>query len=345
MVIIDDKARGQITAAFNRLNLRPSVRPRDLVLMQGGGLMHDHVDMGNDMHLLRVPRGNQMGLSAHDYLALQFDIHARAGKSGHVPGLFGRLNPSPALPNGALVVRKINGRKVEKAADFKVIADALARIHRMDTYPVPATMNVWRQPFGSQLPLLTQVFEEGLAAMDGDIRAPIAAARDRVVARIDDYGRKARGTHTPRLIGGDSHPGNFMIDRAGKAQLVDMEFATFDTPLIDVADASAALPRKLEAGLSGEVRNADTSGMRAIWHGHMVRAGLGLPDFEPAMRLADDVVNMRTVLWLCDWRRKNLVTNDLIAPATRANWEKLADEVLMPKTINRLFPAAGYSPR
>lgn len=343
MLILDEKTRRALTTAFNALNPQYKARPQGLRLMQGGGLMHDHVDAGNSRHVFRIPRGNQLGLTAGKYLQLQFDIHARAGVCGHVPGTFGMVAPSAELPNGALIVKKIEGRKPEHAQDLLHVADALARIHTLEPLGHANAIAYWHKPFASQIPLLTQVFEEGLGRQDSDLRALIAQKRDRIVTKTRSFMDATPRFYRPRLIGGDSHPGNFMIDRGGKAWLVDMEYATYDTPLIDIADASAALPRRLEAEMGSDIRNADTGPMRARWLGRMAASGNAQPYVEHGLELADDIVNMRTVLWLCDWNAKDPATKGLIAPATRSNWDRLAADVLTRQAVNTLFPAPKIS--
>ncbi len=214
-----------------------------LVPMQVKGLAHDHVELrgverqGSPL-LLRVPKQSQFALSARDNLAYQAACFERVAVSGHAPRLHAVLAPSAAVPMGALVVDRIEGRPPRLPEDMPALAEAMARVHSLPLPPPEA-----RPPLadhgdpvaGAMAEIERQaefIEEAGLApASVQEIRDELAWAR----AFAEET---SEGEQPVTLVLTDTHPGNFLIDARGRAIIVDLEKALYGSPGTDLAHAS-----------------------------------------------------------------------------------------------------------
>ncbi len=207
-----------------------------LELLPDKGLAHDHVRLVGTGVLARIPKQSQLGLPALANLDYQRACYERAAASTHTPEIRNRLAPSHCLKRGALLVEEINGRAAVLPRDLGAIATALAAIHRLD---VPAQ--------AQRPPLLDH--PDPLAALAGEIAVQAqhlgAAGLETTVlavvqAELERLHLLCRWNSRPprHLIAFDAHPGNFMVDSAGKAFLVDLEKCRYSYPGLDLAHAS-----------------------------------------------------------------------------------------------------------
>lgn len=309
-----------------------SIRPEDLQILSSAGLSHDHIRIGNSGWLLRIPRGNQLGMNATDYLDLQESCFSMTARSGHAPSIKGILPPSEILPHGALIVEEIKGHKATSPKDAKAIAQAFAAIHKIR--PDNSKLQIAEKPFASQHFLLTQIFG------NAPENAPISSASQTLLkdeqSKIATALEAVASNQYPlTLIGGDSHPANFIITPAGKAYLVDVEFAMFDAPYIDLADASLAITERLEPDVtiwSDKARHE----FYQTWQNH---ADADLTQHLSSGRaIAERAVRLRTLLWLADWAagtQSKIETT--INARTKGNWDRMAATYLAPQTLKRVL--------
>jgi thiamine kinase-like enzyme len=318
------------------------VRPDVLTPLSSNGLAHDHIRIGTTGWLLRIPRGNQLGLSDQDYLTLQYECFTTAARSGHVPQIAGILQTSSELPHGAMVVEEIKGRKATRPEDAKYIAKAMARLHGIDIPSGDTMLQKADTPFTSQAFLLNEIF--GDAPDRGQIHPETKTMLKTEQQRMNEWFERARTQFADvplRLIGGDSHPANFLITATNHACLVDVEFATYDMPYIDLADASLPLTQRLDPDVrtwGSECRNQ----FYQVWKKAVDPA---LAEKADAGRLiAERAVKLRTLLWLADWTTKDPAAQTRITPLARHNWDRMAanylDPTVMRRTIyNDIYPA------
>ena len=209
------------------------------------GLQHSHVRIrgarpGGGPALLRIPRASHWGLAPAENLAYQAAVFRRAAPSGHTPALLGTIPPEPAIPFGALVVEEIAGRPPRLPAELPALAEALAAIHAL---PLPRARD--RAPLIDQADpvaaTLAIIVEQARYLESADI-APAARREieDELAWARDFAATAARRRQPRRLVLTDTQPGNFIIERTGRAVAVDLEKAVYGAPAIDLAHLTLA---------------------------------------------------------------------------------------------------------
>jgi hypothetical protein len=318
-------------AATGRIAAGQAVKLRAL---KSAGLTHDHYIIGDTGQLLRIPRRNQLDMTPADYLAHQKSCYDAAAPSGATPGMADLLPPSKDLPQGAMIVDYIESRRPETSEDKQAMARCMAALNVL---PVPENSSVRRAPY----PFQTQwfVMEELFGRyITGDKIAPAAqklllAEKDALRAEMDKLAKRAE-TLPQALIGADSHAGNFIIDDAGKAWFVDLEFLIADVPQIDAADAASPLTSQLDPANKAVFSAAEKKEFYKTWS---AQSGYDrLPENEALLALSERMVNMRTLAWLCYWVQDG-ATEQKVSPETRANWNRMAADYLKPAALEKLF--------
>ncbi len=200
------------------------------------GLAHDHLRCAGTGLLLRIPRQSQLNLPPADALAYEAACFARAAASGCTPALAGLVPPAARLPWGALLVREIEGRPARLPQDLHAIARTLAALHALPL-PAPALRAPLMAPADALAALLTEL--ETQARQGEAATLPPAAShaiRDGLRQLRARLAQPERPMH--RLVAFDTHPGNFVVDAAGKAWLVDLEKCRYACPGLDLAHAT-----------------------------------------------------------------------------------------------------------
>jgi len=267
----------------------PEVKGTDLSILSTKGVSHDHWRIGDSDLVLRIPRMNQWGLVAADALAYQAAAFDRASKSDHTPECRAILAPGDQLPRGALLVTAINGRTPALPDDLTAIAVALAAIHEL---PVPtedklAPLQIHRNPVSSTL----QVIEEQAAFLsDAGIDDETAAGIREDLAWARNFAGQGEPDFPHRLVCTDAHPGNFLIDAAGKAWFVDLEKALYGAAPIDLAHVTLGTSTSWDPDCRGELSAADVGG---FYHHY-----LDLVDRERAAAFGPWLLPMRRLTWL-----------------------------------------------
>jgi len=271
-----------------------------LAVLPAEGVAHDHVLVRGTGWLLRVPRMSQFALDPAANLAYQAACFERLGPSGHAPRLGAVLAPGTDLPMGALLVEAIDGRPAALPGDLPAIARALAAIHALPVPPPPARPPLadHPDPVGATVAVIEDQARYFPRAVRGaGVRA--ALARDLDWAR--DLARDAAGRAQPvTLVGTDTHPGNFLIDAAGRAVFVDLEKALYGAPAIDAAHAT--LPTSVLWGVPGAapLPRRSVLAFERAW-----LAALPPPLAEatrPWLRPLRRLTWLRSMTWFARWR-------------------------------------------
>jgi hypothetical protein len=250
------------------------------------GLAHHHVRLAGSGLLARLPKQSQMGLDAAANLAYEAACYERAAASGHVPRVEGTLPVSAVLPRGGLLVEEIIGRTARLPDDLAAIADTFAAIHGL---PLPA---------GSACAPLIDAADP-LAALRAEIDAQAAyldaaslapAARSLIDATRAQFAQQCEQAARPpkRLIAFDGHPGNFLVQKDGRAVLVDLEKARYSHPPLDLAHATLYTSTTWDVDSRAELSVAEVVAFYERWQ----RAC----DIGPALR--PWFVPLRAAMWL-----------------------------------------------
>ena len=206
-----------------------------LQLMPEKGLAHDHVRIVGTGLLLRVPRQSQFAFAAADNLAYQSACFERASRGAHAPRLHGVLPPSRDVPMGALIVDEIKGRTVELPVDLAALAECLASIHRLDV-PLPQDRPPLADHSDPVAGTLAFIEEQARYLDDAtdDVEA-ISLINEELTWAREFAQESALNSQPTTLVASDTHPGNYVVDRTGRAYIVDLEKALYGSPAIDLA--------------------------------------------------------------------------------------------------------------
>lgn len=285
---------------------RPGFRavPRDaLAPLPQKGLAHDHMAIRGTGALLRVPHQSQFALSAEANLAYQTASFARCAAGGHAPRLHGAIEPSPAVPMGAVIVDYIDGSPASLPKDLPAIAECLASIHRL---PVPGPNH--RPPLVNHADPVagTLAFIEDQApymeagCKDADARRMI----EEEIAWARDLARDAADAAQPvTLVATDTHPGNYVIREDGRAFIVDIEKALYGSPAIDLAHCTlyTSTTWDIEAGV--DIALADVADFYQHYLGSVPPALCR--DLERWLMPTRRLTWLRSVTWSAMWRVKS----------------------------------------
>jgi aminoglycoside phosphotransferase (APT) family kinase protein len=264
------------------------------------GLAHAHVRIRGRGLVLRLPRYSYFGVSPADNIAYQAECYRRAADSGATPKLHAAIPPSPEVPNGALVVEEIVGRAPVLPGDMAMIADALAAIHAL---PVPLStacppLRVHVDPVAATLVVIEA--QADFLAASGVPRATVRAIEDEIRWARDFAGEASKREHVVTLVGSDTHPGNFLVTRDGRAIFVDFERMLYGSPAIDLAHASIYTSTMWDADVAAALVRPD---IEAFYRHYLARVPARLairlqPWLVPLRRLTW----LRTTTWCAKWR-------------------------------------------
>lgn len=296
------------------------------------GVAHDHIRLSGRGLVARVPRWSQLGLDPQANLARQAAAFTRAAPSGHTPKLVAVLPLDADLPMGALLVTEVTGRPPRLPDDMPAISRALAALHRLplpdaaDRAPLPA-------PNAPVAATLAQVERQAewfdRAPLEPRARALIAeqlaAARTETVS----------GTAPATLVGSDVHPGNFLIDPAGKAWFLDLEKAQYGHPAIDLAHASLYTSTRWDREVAATLEPADVAAFVATWEAAVppALADAVRPSLMPLRRLTW----LRTLSWMARWAVDGARLSPDMPAELAAHMDAHATDVLRPATIERVI--------
>lgn len=277
----------------------------DIAPMATTGIAHDHFRvggfaLGGAPVLLRVPRVSQWSMAAAENLAYQAACFARAEPSGVTPALRAVLPISEDLPMGALVVEEIVGEKPVLPRDLPKVAEALAALHAL---PVPAAgkrppLDEHDDAFGATLERI-EAQADYLGRADIDPRARRMIDDELTWARA--FAREpAHDAIALRLVGTDTHPGNFIVASATiTAKLVDLEKALYGSPAIDLAHASLPTSTRWDPDCAADLEAAD---IRAFHEAYLARLDVSAAAaIEPWLAPMRRLTWLRTMTWFARW--------------------------------------------
>lgn len=320
-----------LLAALTRLPSFAGLAPDALEPMPRKGVAHDHVRLMGRGLVARVPRWSQMGLDPVANLNQQAAAFRRAAPSGHTPELVAVLAPNDGLPMGALIVTEIVGRSPRLPDHMPAIAHALAALHRLplpeaeDRAPLPSPAD----PVAATL----AVVERQAAWFHRAGLAPEALAL--IQAELEDARAFSSDAASPVvLVGSDVHPGNFLIDAAGKAWFTDLEKLQYGHPAIDLAHASLYTSTKWDREVATALRPQDVSAFIAAWEAAVppALAEATRPWLRPLRRLTW----LRTLSWMARWKVEGATLSPDMPDQLSAHMDAHVADVFRPDIIERV---------
>ncbi len=268
-----------------------------LELLPDRGLAHHHVRLVGTSVLARIPKQSQLGLGAAANLAYQRACFERACISGFTPRFEGVLQPSSDLPRGALLVQEIIGRGVLLPADLPSMARTLASLHALALPPA-----LTRAPLLNAVDPLTALASE---ITDQAAYMPAVSLDEEVALTLSRELAQLRclcsATARPerRLIAFDAHPGNFIVDRKGKAVLVDLEKCRYSYPGLDLAHATLYTSTTWDVDTRASLTVGELLDFYAAWGAAAGSAATGAQAWHVPLRRA---MWLWSISWCVKWR-------------------------------------------
>jgi len=326
---VNEATPSRIDRVRTALAARLSVDAASLTPLTDTGLAHDHIVIGETGTLARIPKQSQLDLGADENLAYQAACFARAGASGHVPRLHDVMEPDEALPMGALIVDRIEGRPLRLPDDLTAMAACLAAIHALP-------LEEDRAPLKNPPDALADTFTEILLQSAFIARAGLHPESEaQIRAELQAAGRTLAQSGRPMttLIAFDAHPGNYLMDENGRAILVDLEKARYGAPGFDLAHASLYTSTTWDV----ESRAVLSHGQVRDFHEAWLAAVLA----ELAEATAPWLMPLRQMMWLwsvtwcAKWKVQSL--EDAGASSSTENWSaELSDDALIAHVADRV---------
>jgi aminoglycoside phosphotransferase (APT) family kinase protein len=275
------------------------------------GTAHGHVRL-KDGRLARIAYAYEDDPTAAARLHLQAEAFRHLAPAGRTPKLHEVIEPRPGLPGGALIVDFIEGRAPHLPGDLDAVADTLAHLHSL---PLPgAASAIPRQddPFRATL----DVVEEGARRfLDKAVADP--GARGEIVEELDLMRGMAKAlSHRPQPLSialADTHPGNFIVDRAGIAWFVDLEKVHVGSPAIDLAHATLPTSTVWHPDVGKVLSLVEVAHFHETYLAQIgeTRAAELRPWLQPMRRLTW----LRTTLFMARWKVQTEAPRDSSDPS------------------------------
>ncbi len=288
-----------LAAELRRLPSASETAGHALSILTTKGISHDHWRIGDSGLVLRVPRMSQWGLDAQAQLAYEAAAFERASASGHCPRLLDTVPVCETLPRGALIVDLIDGRPPRLPDDMAAIADAFVAIHRLPVPPPAARAPL--QTHSAPIAATLRVIEEQAAFLpDAKLSEDARAAIADELAWARDFATQGEPDIALCLVGTDTHPGNFLIDRAGKAWFVDLEKALYGVPPIDLAHATLAVATGWDPDSAARL---DAGEVGAFYCRYLDQVGSArAAELSPWLIPLRRLTWLRTMTWFARWQ-------------------------------------------
>jgi aminoglycoside phosphotransferase (APT) family kinase protein len=311
---------------------------RDGVTLPATGTAHGHVRLA-DGRLARIAYAYDDDPTAAARLHVQAEGFRHLQPAGRTPRLYDVVEPRPGLPGGALIVDYIDGHSPRLPDELDAMAETLAAIHSL---PLPAA--------GSPIPRQKNPFLETLAGIELnagrflDKAVPDSGSRAEIVEELTLMREMALeiGTRAQPLTMAlaDTHPGNFIVDRAGIAWFVDLEKVHVGSAAIDLAHAS--LPTST-LWASAEGRPLSPDEVQGFYATYLDRIGKTAADaLRPWLVPMRRLTWLRTTLFMARWRMQTRSTRD---PSDPSQWSDAGLEpsmrALYDRRIDQCFDRAA----
>jgi aminoglycoside phosphotransferase (APT) family kinase protein len=277
------------------------------------GTAHGHVRLA-DGRLARVAYAHEGDASATGRLHAQAAAFRHLEPAGRTPRLHDVVDPRPGLPGGALIVDFIDGRAPRLPDELGLMVDTLARIHALPLPPASSPIPRQSNPF---LETLEGVELNAMRFLDKAVpdlqaRAEIADELRAMRMIAPALGRKVQ----PLTVAlADTHPGNFIVDRAGIAWFVDLEKVHVGSPAIDLAHATLPTSTLWHPDVGKRLTGEE---VRGFHEAYFVRIGAtAAAALQPWLLPMRRLTWLRTTLFMARWRVETRAPRD---PSNSSQW-------------------------
>jgi aminoglycoside phosphotransferase (APT) family kinase protein len=291
------------------------------VALPATGTAHGHVRLQNGL-LARVAYAHEGDATAAGRLQAQAAAFRHLAPAGRTPRLHEVIEPRAGLPGGALVVDFIQGRAPRLPDELGAIAETLALIHALPLPPTNSPIPRQNNPFletleGIELNAMRFLDK---AVPDQGSRAEIAEELRMMRGMALAFGRQ---TQPLTVALADTHPGNFIVDRAGLAWFVDLEKVHVGSPAIDLAHATLPTSTLWHPDVGSLLSRDDVQTFRENYLARL--AGKQAEALRPWIVPMRRLTWLRTTLFMARWRVETRSPRD---PANTTQW---SDAGLDPK--------------
>lgn len=277
------------------------------------GTAHGHVRL-RDGRLARIAYAYEDDPTAAARLHLQAEAFRHLEPAGRTPRLHEVIEPRPGLPGGALIVDFIDGRAPRLPDELDAIADTLARLHSL---PLPAPASpILREddPFRATLDVVEQGAQRFL---DKAVTDP--GARTEIVEELELMREMANTlAYRPQPLSialADTHPGNFIVDRAGVAWFVDLEKVHVGSPAIDLAHATLPTSTVWHPDVGKVLSTAE---VKRFYDSYLAQIGeTRAADLRPWLQPMRRLTWLRTTLFMARWKVQTEAPRD---PSDPSQW-------------------------
>ena len=270
------------------------------------GISHEHIRLIGTGLIARIPWESPLGLLPNQTLDYEVTCFQRSEPSGHTPRLHGILSPSQELRFGALLVDDIIGSPPDLPAALTPIAQALAALHCLNVpshearAPLMTPANPQTDPLGELISLI----DRRLLTISSKVipRNSLKIMSDVVTETRAHYQRCP--SFLIRLIGTDTHPGNFLIDNKGKAWFIDLEKVMYGLPVIDLAHATLYTSTMWDRDINKALSHEEITLFYRVWLQNVPEQWREESKvwFDVARRLTW----VRTLSWMASWSRSSM---------------------------------------
>jgi aminoglycoside phosphotransferase (APT) family kinase protein len=287
------------------------VDPFDGQALPATGTAHGHVRLKNGL-LARIAYAHDGDASATGRLHAQAAAFRHLEPAGRTPRLHEVIDPRPGLPGGALIVDFIDGRAPKLPDETGLMADTLARIHAL---PLPAASSPMPRQSNPFIETLENIELNALrfldrAVPDATARSEIAEELRAMRALVPALGRKMQ----PLAVAlADTHPGNFLVDRAGIARFVDLEKVHVGAPAIDLAHATLPTSTLWHPDVGTLLTRGEVQG---FYESYLARIGAAKAEaLRPWLVPMRRLTWLRTTLFMARWRVETRAPRDASNPS------------------------------
>lgn len=277
------------------------------------GTAHGHVRL-KDGRLARIAYAHEDDPTAAARLHVQAEAFRYLQPAGGTPRLHEVIEPRAGLPGGALIVDFVEGRAPRLPDELDAMANTLARIHSLPLPPAASPIPRQQNPFLETLEAveLNAVRFLDRAVPDRGARAEISEELHLMRGMALTFAKRAQPLGVALA---DTHPGNFIVDRAGIARFVDLEKVHVGSHAIDLAHATLPTSTLWHPDV-GKVLTQDE--VVGFYDSYLAKVGAKrATELQPWLQPMRRLTWLRTTLFMARWRVQTRAPRD---PADPAQW-------------------------